>query len=344
MSFAISILAVGLLIAIHEGGHFVAARRVGMTVLRYSIGFFYPILAWTSKKTGIIYQVGILPLGGFVQIKGMNPFEEGAYKDADSYQLMAVWRRMLVVVAGPLANLLLAWLLLFGLYSYGFPQQTYSLEVEKVVANSPAEKAGIQRGDLVETFENHQLKTWTELVMALQGSPEKEVTLGLVRDGDSRNVKVTPERVGDVGKVGIFPVAVVVPMRSLSPIDAATISTIHFWQKWVVQTGHLLAALVSREATGARTMGPVGIVKEAANKLKTGFPSFLALAAYLSFMLGLFNLLPLPALDGGRAVFLIIEGISRKPIHPKVDAIVNTVGFFLLMGMLVLMTFKDIFG
>ena len=124
MSWIVIIIALGILIALHELGHYGLARLLGMKVMKYSIGFFKPIFSWTSAKSDITYQIGAIPLGGFVQIKGMNPFEEGAFEAPDSYQMQSTWKRGLVIIAGPVANLLIAWVILFTLVAgVGFPNE-----------------------------------------------------------------------------------------------------------------------------------------------------------------------------------------------------------------------------
>ncbi|MCU0665251.1 MAG: site-2 protease family protein, partial [Myxococcota bacterium] len=144
MNILISIFAIGLLIALHELGHMWAARAMGMRVERYSIGLLHAIARWTSKRSGTVYQLGILPLGGFVQIKGMNPEEEGAYTDPDSYMHKPAWRRFIVLACGPVANLVTAYVLLVGLYVAGLEEPTAAARIGTIVKDSPAEQAGLQ--------------------------------------------------------------------------------------------------------------------------------------------------------------------------------------------------------
>lgn len=339
MSFIISILAVGLLIALHEAGHFVAARRVGMRVLRYSVGFFHALISWTSKKTGIVYQVGVLPFGGFVQIKGMNPFEEGAYEDPESYQLKAPWRRAAVLLAGPTANLLVAWFLLFLLYLVGHPQYVDEPRVGMVVPDGPADKAGIKVGDRVRTLEGKELATWTDLASGLHNHPGQPVKLEIERNSEQLEIAVTPENKNGVGLIGIGQ-----PQEKVTaPPHIAALQAALKCFEIVSGTIAALGNAISGSGSQVQTVGPVGIVKMAASTLNVGLGAFLALVAYLSLMLFMFNLLPLPALDGGRGILLLYEWISRRRVSPKVDAIVNSIGFLLLIGLLVAMTFKEVF-
>ncbi len=339
MSFIFSILAVGLLIALHECGHFIAARQVGMKVLKFSIGLLRAIASWTSKKTGTTYQVGILPFGGFVQIKGMNPFEKGAFEDSTSYQMKSIWARGLVIVAGPLANLLTAWAILCFTYTAGHPEHVDEPRIGFTVPAEPAEKVGLQADDRVLTFDGEPIRTWGDLASRLHAHPDKEVTLE-IRRGDKRfKVKVVPENKNGIGLIGIGQATKIVSL----PLHIAAAAAAY---KCAQVIGDILATIkmkLSGSGGNVQTLGPVGIVKMAANTLNMGIRPFLALVAYLSIMLALFNILPLPALDGGRIIFLIYELVTRRRLSPKIDAIVNTIGFLILIGFLLLMTVKEVF-
>jgi len=341
MSIAISIIALGILVAFHELGHYAAARAVGMRVLRYSIGFFKPVFSWTSRKTGIVYQVGALPLGGFVQIKGMNPFEEGAFEDADSYQTKAAWKRAAVIAAGPIANFALAFVALAVLFSVGNPVEVNESRVGVVSRGGPAERAGIRIDDRVLAFDGTPISTWDELAGHLNASPDRRVTLLVRRGKVTRTIAVTPEDKGGVGLIGIGPPTTTVRLPVHEAVGAA-------FGKCVSAIGMTLGAFASwltGEETKMSPVGPVGIVKMAASSLDVGVAHFVAFVTYLSLMLFLFNLFPLPALDGGRCLVLLGESIARRRLNRTVDAYVNTAGFFLLLGLIVVITVKElVFG
>jgi regulator of sigma E protease len=339
MSWLIAILALGLLIALHELGHFWAARAVGMRVVRYSIGMLHPIAKWTSKKTGITYQLGILPLGGFVQIKGMNPFEEGAFEDEDSYQTKPVWKRMLVVVAGPLANLIIAFLVFFALFAVGAPEPSGEPVIGSVAEGRPADEAGLLAGDRVAEFDGHELESWNELAAALHAHPETEVTLLVEREGERFEVKVTPQLIDGIGLIGIDPEMVRVRLGIGEALLASALKCA------VIAGGTVmaLASLIGGSAGDVQAVGPVGIVKMAAAKIQSDAGQALDLFGFFSMMLCLFNLLPFPALDGGRGTFLLFEAITRRRVNKKVDAMASTVGFILILGLILVITVKEIF-
>lgn len=338
MNIIISILAVGILIALHELGHMTAARAMGMKVIRYSVGFFKPLAQWTSKKSGITYQLGALPLGGFVQIAGMNPFEEGANTDPDSYLNKPVWRRAIVLSAGPVANLLIAWIILFGLFiTSGNPQYVDESGIGFVAPGGPADEAGLKDGDEIKSVNGESVTTWKGLVRHIEANPDKDIVLEVAREESRFLVTLAPKNVDGVGKLGIGQ-----PQTTVSlPVHTAALATTLKCYEVVRNALVSLGSLVTGQSSDVEAVGPPGIIRMAARALESGLVSFLALMSYLSLMLFLFNFLPLPALDGGRAVFLLYEAIVRRPVSPKFDVVVNSVGFFLLIGLLLFMSIRD---
>lgn len=335
----IAILSLGVLIALHELGHFWAARAVGMKVVRYSIGLLHPIAKWTSKKTGITYQIGILPLGGFVQIKGMNPFEEGAFEDPQSYQTKSVGKRMLVVLAGPLANFVVAFLVFFGLFAIGAPEDSPDPVIGRVIEGRPASTAGLREDDRVLEFDGHEIKTWRELAGALHASPNRLVTLLVERDGEQLKIEVTPQLVNGVGLIGIEPSTVHVRLG----IGKAALGSLLKCAVIAWGTVNALTSLVTGTADGVKAAGPVGIVRLAAATIDSGVARALDLLGFFSMMLCLFNVLPIPALDGGRGTFLLFEALTRRRVNRRADALASTIGFVIILGLILVITIKEIF-
>jgi regulator of sigma E protease len=338
MSIAISIIALGFLIAFHELGHYAAARALGMRVLRYSIGFFKPIFSWTSPKTGIAYQVGALPLGGFVQIKGMNPFEDGAFEDADSYQTKAAWKRAVVIAAGPIANFALAFVALWALFVIGGPMEVDEAKVGAVSSGGPAQRAGLETGDRVIEFNGVAISTWLELSGKLHENPGKRVELLVERGGAKRTLAVTPELKDGVGLIGIGQPSTLVRL----PVHEAAGAALGQCTSWLSMTFAGFKSWLTEEESAMSPVGPVGIVKMAASSLDVGPAHFVVFVTYLSVMLFLFNLFPLPALAGGRCLVLLGEAITRRRLNRTVDAYVNTAGFFLVLGLIAVITVKEI--
>jgi regulator of sigma E protease len=340
VNIAVSIFALGVLIAFHELGHFAAARRTGMRVLRFSVGFFNAVWSHTSKRSGTTYQIGALPLGGFVQIKGMNPFEEDANTGEDSFQNKSIPSRFLVILAGPLVNFVIAYMILFALsISSGVPEPVDISAIGSVAKDLPADKAGLIGGDEILKANDRPLKTWTDLTAVLQANPDKEVRLDVRRKGKMLTLTVIPRNDDGIGRIGISPKEKRV---SLSVYGAAVHALVKCGE---ITMGSLIAIgkLVSfQKSPGVKAVGLPGIIQMAAQAFDAGIVSFLVLLAYLSMMLFVFNLLPFPALDGGRGMFLLYEAVLRRKVNPKFDVVANSIGFFLLIGLMLFLSVKEL--
>ncbi|MCK9523405.1 MAG: site-2 protease family protein [Proteobacteria bacterium] len=340
MYWIIVIFCLGILVALHELGHYAMARATGMKVHRFSVGFGPALFSFTSPKTGTVFQLGMLPLGGFVQILGMNPFEEDAFTDPASYQRKPVWQRALVILAGPLSNYLITLAVIFGLLTLaGMPHEVNEARVGTVTPDSPAAQAGLRANDRILEIDGTPHTTWDALVTTLRQSPEQTLHLMIERDGRRFFAPITPKNVDGIGLIGItMPTTNV----SLPPGEAAAFA----WHKslsLIENTLSSLAALISGKDKTVQAVGPPGIVKMGHQQLATGAAAFLSYLAYISLMLFLFNLLPIPALDGGRTLFLLFELITRKPVNRKFDAALNTIFFLLLMGAVLIVSIREIF-
>ncbi len=337
LSIIAAILAVSGLIVLHEAGHMWAARWLGMRVERFSVGFG-PVL-WSTNRGGTEYAVSALPLGGYVKIAGMGASEEVSPGDATAYCNQPAWRRVLVLAAGPGANYLVALLLAVGLLaSVGLPAADGSSRVGDLTPGMPGALAGLQPGDLIVTVAGKPVADWNGLVAELQRHPGQEIVLDVERGTPAQRqvLRLTPKDDGGVGRVGFRPFAV---SRRLGPLDAvvegfqATNS-----RAWANLVG--LAQVVKREQK-AELAGPLGIGQELVRGARLGLDRFLTIVWNVSIALALLNLLPLPALDGGRLVFIGIEVVSRRRVSERIEGVVHALGFAALLLMLVWVT---IFG
>jgi regulator of sigma E protease len=338
MSILLAIVGLGLLIVLHEGGHFLVARLCGMRVERFSIGFGPQLLGF--KRWGTTFQIAPIPLGGFVQITGLNPNEEFDKADPFVYPNRPTWMRLATILAGPAANYLTAIvLMLVVLLTFGASRNH---KITETVPGKPAAAAGLMGGDVLvrangrAVGEDSPIK---EIIAASQGAP---VVVEVLRDGKPLSFTVTPEQQKTAGAylIGIH-VGGTDPQPL--PVAAALKEAVIFPFK---ATGKILTGLsdMIRGRVDAELSGPIGITKQIAKAADRGWADFLGMIILLSVYLGLFNLLPLPALDGGRALFLGIESVTRRRVNPRIEAAVHTVGFVLLLGVLVIVSFKDIFG
>jgi regulator of sigma E protease len=314
------------------------ARLCGMRVERFSIGFGPPLVSFKRGET--IFQIAPIPLGGFVQITGLNPNEEFDKSDPMVYPNRPRWMRLLTVLAGPAANYLTAMVLVFVvLLGYGIAPKTQ--RIEEPAAKRPAAMAGLKAGDVLVEANGQMVDAEhpiSEVIQAGHGAP---VSIKVLRDGQPMVFNVTPDQNKGVYQVGI----------QIGPYGARTPASLGLAAKQAVVYPYytsidILEGLYNmiRGKVQADLSGPVGITKQMAKAASRGAVNFISMIAMLSVYLGLFNLLPLPALDGGRAVFLGVESVTRRRVDPRIEAAVHTAGFVLLFGVLLVVTFKDIFG
>lgn len=339
-----AIIAFGVMIFVHELGHFLLAKRVGVTVHAFALGFG-PMLIGT-RRGETLYAVNLIPFGGYVRLAGED-LEDGG--GPNSFRAKTVWQRMAVLVAGPLMNLLLALVLLAGLaLALGVPVGvtnrigqllgTCSDDGKEVAC--PAAKAGLRAGDAIVAINGVPMTSGDEVIDTIHRHPHTSLRLTVERDGRRFDVEVTSvldARQG-IGLIGYRPEAV---REHMGPGRA-------LW--WALSTsgqtaGALLKALgtlLVRPLEVVRSfMGPVGAVRFLGEAARGGGELFLYTAAVMSIIIGVFNLLPVPALDGGRLLFLVVEAVRRRPVDPRREGYIHMVGFALLLLLLVTLTLRD---
>ncbi len=339
LSIVAAILAVSLLIVLHELGHMWVAQALGMRVERFSVGFG-PVI-WSATRGGVEYVFSLLPLGGYVRITGMSPGDDVAEGDRTAYCNQPAWRRVLVLAAGPGANYLVAVVLAaFLLGTMGLPTPDGSARVGDLVAGMPAERAGLRPGDRILAVAGAPVERWNDLVAALQKRPGQAIDLTVARGEGAAEERltlpITPEDRGGVGRVGVTPWAPRVRLGALDAVAQGFART----NAAAAQTLSMLKGMITREQK-AELSGPVGIAQELVRGAKVGADRFLTVVWNISVALALFNLLPLPALDGGRLVFLAYELVTRRRVNEKIESYVHAAGFIALIALLVGVT---IFG
>ena len=338
MSIAAAIFGLALLIVVHEAGHFLVARLCGMRVERFSIGFGKALVSF--KRGDTVYQIAPIPLGGFVQITGMNPHEEFDHGDPYVYPNRPRWMRFLVLAAGPAANYVTAILVgLFVFLTYGL--YTGTTTVDEVVAGSAAQAVGLEPGDVVAAVGGKPVAKPGDVTAAVRATAGAPIELRLMRKGVPVDLQVTPRKAPESGvyMIGVRFGQVREPGPFLEAAKQAVV-----WP--VVLSGVLLKNiwdLITRKIEGGLT-GPLGIAKEMAGAAKQGLLKFLEIIILISVALGVFNLLPLPGLDGGRIFFVGINAIRRRDMNPAVETKIHMVGIMVLLMLLVVVTFNDIRG
>lgn len=323
-----SIFVFGLLIFFHELGHFLAARANGIEVLELAIGFGPKLLGWRRDKTD--YSLRLFPLGGFCRMLGESPEEAGR---PGSFTEKSPGRRALVLAAGPAMNLLLALLLFFIIFFFFIGvQQLDSTSIGAVLPGTPAAEAGLQEGDEITAIDGEAVDNWTDLVRAIEKKPGENITLTAKRSGEIKVFNLTAEIDPDgSGKIGVS------PHLERYRFGGALGTSFERFGFIIASIAQVFTGRVPLDVTG-----PVGIIKIVGDAAQTGLVNLLWLTGLISISLGLINLLPVPALDGGRLLFVIIEALRGRPLDPEKEGLIHFIGFLLLVALILLVTYNDL--
>jgi regulator of sigma E protease len=344
LEIIIAVIGISILVVIHEAGHYLTARAVGMRVTRFSIGFGPAVFRYRPRGSPTVFQVCVIPFLAYVIIAGMNPAEEVDPADPELFPNKGVFARIATIIAGPVANYLAASILIFILALVGWPTEepTKPMVIGKVVPSTPAAAAGLRPGDLVIEAEGQKIGSVADLRKVTQPRAGKPTKYLVVRDGKQRPFTITPARGRDgSGQIGVIARSKRVYV-SLSPGKAFLLGALFPLEFTVMNLIQL--AKMARTGDTEGIAGPVGIGKIVVEQAQRGVADFTYIMAIISVALGMFNLLPLPALDGGRLVFLGFELVTRRRPNEKMEAVIHTVGLLVLLVLMVLVTMRDIAG
>lgn len=330
MTIIVAILAFGLIVFIHELGHFLFAKRAGVRIHEFAIGMGPKIYGF--KKGETVYSIRLLPLGGYVAMEG----EDGESHDPRAFGNKTILQRASILFAGPFFNIVLAAIILVPVFMFiGSPSTT----LREVIDNSPAQVAGLKAGDTIKSINGEEIKSWNELSQSINSSKGKELKVTIDRDGTTKQINVKPEAKEGSYVIGIYPKN---EKNILGAFTNAIKTTISMTVQMVTFLVQLVTGTLPGGVEGAVT-GPVGVISIVADATKAGFVNVLYLASVISLNLGVLNLLPIPALDGGRLFFLAIEFIrGGKKIDPNKEGMINMIGFAALMLFMLFITYKDI--
>ncbi|MBQ8746644.1 MAG: site-2 protease family protein [Clostridia bacterium] len=333
----LAILIFGLLILIHEGGHFLFARLFKVTVNEFSIGMGPAIFSRKSKKSGILYSLRIVPFGGYVSMAG----EDEESEDENAFYKKPVWQRFVITAAGAAMNILAGVLVMTILVST--VMTLGSTEIHSFQEENLSAQSGLAVGDRVLKVENTRVHTSNELIYEISRKGYEPIDLTVVRDGKTIVLEdVTFPQVQESGTIfGQPDFYVHAEQKTFGSVLKHSVCISYSTIKMVWES--LYDLLTGRYGLSA-VSGPVGVTQVMTEAASQSAADFIYLAVVISMNLGVMNLLPLPALDGGRLLFLIIEGIRRKPLSRKVEGYVHFAGFVLLMILMVVIMAKDIVG
>lgn len=335
------VIVLGVLIFVHEYGHYWAARRVGIRVEVFSVGFGRAI--WSRKaRDGVEWRVGWMPLGGYVKLHGQEPPDPANPPPStlapDSFAAKPVWARAFVVAAGPLANFILAAILFVVLFA-AVGQRVSAPVVGEVVAGMPAEQAGLVAGDRIVAIDGKAVVRFDHIQRAVRESGGRSLSFRIARDGTEREVLVTPALRDGALLLGIRSGATEV--RMLGPLESVWAGVAETW-RISAATLEALGGFITGSRSSNELAGPLGIAQMSGEVARLGLGALLTFIAILSVNLGLLNLLPIPILDGGHLVMFAAEAVRGKPLPPRGVEWGFRIGLVLLLGVFVFATSGDL--
>ena len=360
MTIILFLIVLAVLIFVHELGHFIVAKKSGIRVDEFAIGFPPKIFSWTRGETK--YVLNLIPFGGYVKIFGENPDEESISGEdsARSFVKAKKWKQVTVLFAGILFNIIFAWLLIstsfmFGsIVPVGAETSNYSKYITEsqviltsILTDSPADRAGLRQGDILLT------------VGTVSGSGLNTISVKeIIENNHEDGVDITYERAGEIGSTTAIPELNSSTQKNIIGIYMENIGEVKlnfFLAIWegakltittikeiVIGLSSFLFSVIRGQGDFSQVSGPVGIVGLVGDALNFGFAYLLGFVAFISLNLAVINFIPFPALDGGRILFVIIEAITRRPIKPQIANLTNTIGFFILIGLMLVITYRDI--
>jgi len=328
------IFGLGLLVIVHEAGHLLAARASGMQVLRFSLGIGPELFSYRSKRSGTIYRVGAIPFLAYVQIAGMNPFEEIDPDDKTSYANASLFARVFAILAGPLANYVFASVLFFIYFAVGGVPTSKPLV--DVLDDGPAHAAQMKTGDLVLSVSGNKVDNWLAMRDQIVKNPGKPLLFEVQRGSERLTLTVTPKNDRNEGRIGVGQLA------KNEPVTLREAGVKSLVMPYIVVKGSIIGlARVITLQDPPDFGGPVRIVSETSKAAREGWLTFVSFLGVLSAYLGGFNALPFPALDGGRLAFLGYEAVTRRKPNARIEVVVHALGFAMLLTLIAVVTFSD---
>lgn len=348
---ALFILVLAVLVLVHEFGHFVAARLFKIDVEEFGIGFPPRATSWKRGKT--LWSLNWIPLGGFVRIRGEEKHDP---KDHHAFGNKPAYVRSIVIVAGVAMNLLLASLLFSAGFMMGVPQiaedlpknahpRELDVQIMEALPGFPAEAAGLRVGDVLLSLDGHPYTTVTEIQDYVNTAGDKSIQVEARRGKKHLVVDIAPKLKPDTNRYILGVALIETAIVAYSPpvaIAKGFAATGYYVKEIVVSVFDLVKSLFTEQKSGAEFSGPVGIAVLTGRVAKLGLTYLLQFVAILSVNLAVVNVLPIPALDGGRLMFIILARLRGHEIRPKIEAAMHRIAFFLLLGLVLIVTANDL--
>ena len=337
MYIIIAILLFGLLIFVHELGHYITARIFNVAINEFSIGMGPKIFSWTSKKTAIVYSLRALPIGGYVSMAG----EDEESDNPNAFDKKPVWQRMIITVAGSASNILIAFIVMFIIVAS--TPEIGSTQISKFKEGAVSPDYDLQIGDVVTEVNGNSVHITRELGYFISRYGTKPLDITVIRNGEVKELTgvvfavATDDASGYVyGKADFY--------VDIAEKNLGTVIKNGFFESWLTIRMLIdsLADLVSGTYGVEDLSGPVGVTTVIADAAKTDAYQLWYIFVFIAMNLGIMNLLPIPALDGGRLIVLLIELVIRRPVNKKLEGYINLAGMIILLSFMAFITVKDI--
>lgn len=347
MTIIIFFITLSILVLVHELGHFLMAKKMGVKVEEFGIGL--PPRLFGIKKGETLYSVNLLPIGGFVKLFGEEYGESTKGNKNLTFVNKKPWQKTLIVLGGVIGNFLLGWFIFSYLVTQGIPVPTNNVIVEKVTKNSPASISGLEEGDIITKLVNDDksinLTSASTLIEETRKSGGEKIKLFIKRGQQQLIIDIIP-RVNPPKGEGPLGIAITSFIEKKYPWYSAPyhglIEAFNITFKIVSELGKMLFNFVIFQKQNVDVAGPVGIANLAGQAVKFGKNAFLQFLALLSLNLAIMNILPFPALDGGRLVFVLYEGLTKRKPNKNFEKYTNLIGFVLLLSLVALITVNDV--
>lgn len=346
------LICFSFIIFIHELGHFLMARRVGVTVQEFALGMG-PIIV-SRKKGDTLYSLRAFPFGGFCAMEGEDGNDTGSPEDPGNFNNKTYWQRIKVIAAGPIMNYISAILIfIFVGMTFGIGEMYIKPKIGKVMENTPAMSVGLKSGDYIKSIDGEVVTDAMTMIDKIHASLGKTLTLNVLRDGKEFTVKVAPiplKKDGEEPKIGIIgfqPDTKSMDLRFTKSSPTAVITdtftkTVKFSVAPFIALSMVCNGKMSAKDVAEGSAGPVGIGQMFFEMYKKGFAALLYFIAIINILIGVFNLIPFPALDGARIAVLAFSGITGKAVDPQKEGVVHWVGFCILILAVLFFTYNDI--
>lgn len=332
ISVIIALVLLSLLVMFHELGHFLAGRALGFSILEFSIGMG-PKLLKKQMKGGTEFTLRAFPIGGMCRFEG----EDQEAKNERSFNAQKVWKRIVVVLAGPVTNIILA--VVLAIFTLGFFGD-YLMSVNEITPDLPAASSGMLPGDIIVKVDEKPIRFYFQTTDMIASADPDEMTLTVLRDGEEKQLTFKDIYNTEMGK-NYIGITISLSRVMFSPGESVQRS-VYYVTGTLIETFRFFGRAARGEVTGAEAAGPVAIVAVISEAIRTGGENVLRLLVLISASLGIMNLLPIPAMDGGRLVFMVVEAIRGKAMPPEKEGMIHFVGLILLFGLMILLTFNDI--